>query len=163
MSPYYKKNYNRTEPAADVLRRIVSWRRFSGRLGHLMLGKTWRDAVGDLVADHTRPLRLSKGRLTLAVESNAWMNELLFYVPMIIERLNEALGEGKVSDIRMKIANWKSADQPIFADPPLPDLDEEEKNIVSELTVQVRDEQLRESLSAACRRSMQLKKYDREE
>ena len=44
---------------------------------------------------------MSRGELTLAVDSAVWMSELRYQLPTILARLNEALGKGKVKSLRL--------------------------------------------------------------
>jgi predicted nucleic acid-binding Zn ribbon protein len=38
----------------------------------------WREAVGEKIASHSKPMRLSHKKLIIHVESAAWMNELTY-------------------------------------------------------------------------------------
>ena len=55
----------------------------------------WEEAVGPALAQYTRPLRLSKGYLEVAVPSAVWRTQLNFMQRDIATRINELLG-GKV-------------------------------------------------------------------
>lgn len=55
----------------------------------------WEEAVGPALAQYTRPLRLSKGFLEVAVPSAVWRTQLNFMQRDIAARINELLG-GKV-------------------------------------------------------------------
>ena len=55
----------------------------------------WEEAVGPSLAQHTSPLRLSKGYLEVAVPSAVWRTQLNFMQRDIAARINELLG-GKV-------------------------------------------------------------------
>ncbi len=55
----------------------------------------WEEAVGPTLAQYTRPLRLSKGFLEVAVPSAVWRTQLNFMQRDIAERINKLLG-GKV-------------------------------------------------------------------
>jgi hypothetical protein len=58
----------------------------------------WREAVGDALARHSRPLLLESGRLTVEVES-ALLESLESQKPLVCERLNARLGRGAVAQI----------------------------------------------------------------
>lgn len=62
----------------------------------------WTEAVGKNVAAHARPTYFDQGRLTVEVDSSAWINELKFMKKTIITNLNEKLGVKKVRDIVFK-------------------------------------------------------------
>ena len=53
----------------------------------------WEEAVGPALAQHTSPLRLSKGYLEVAVPSAVWRTQLNFMQRDIAARINELLDE----------------------------------------------------------------------
>jgi hypothetical protein len=57
------------------------------------LTAAWPDAVGEAIARHAWPLRISRdGTLHVATSSSAWANELVFFADEIVTRLAERLG-----------------------------------------------------------------------
>jgi hypothetical protein len=146
--------YTNTHSVKEILARLVERKRFIGRNGGLLLPHTWTTCVGEQVAQHARPLRLSKGTLTLAVESSAWMNELQFYVPEIMERVNEKLGAGKVKEVRMKVGRWEEfegvAESESIETAPL---DESEYESLIKILGKVRDPELKERITQAWKKN----------
>jgi hypothetical protein len=65
----------------------------------------WNDAVGETIALHTRPIKVSGGRMTVLVESPSWTQELTFMKTRIIKELNSRIGKEIVKDIYFKIGN----------------------------------------------------------
>jgi predicted nucleic acid-binding Zn ribbon protein len=59
----------------------------------------WDDVVGERVARVTRAVAIKKGVLFVEAKNSAWMHELVFLKPMILDRLNEQLGSKAVVDI----------------------------------------------------------------
>ncbi len=63
---------------------------------------SWQDIVGGHIAKATTPLRIIQGVLVVKVKTSAWRNELTLQKKMLIEKLNSALGEQVVKDIRFQ-------------------------------------------------------------
>jgi predicted nucleic acid-binding Zn ribbon protein len=59
----------------------------------------WEKAVGEKIANHTRPLRVEGSKLFVEVSGSSWRNELTFLKPEIIQKLNSAAGSEVVDDI----------------------------------------------------------------
>jgi predicted nucleic acid-binding Zn ribbon protein len=62
----------------------------------------WDDIVGEHIAKAAVPVRIQQGVLVVRVKTSAWRNELTLQKKMLIERLNAALGERVVKDIRFQ-------------------------------------------------------------
>ena len=61
----------------------------------------WEEAVGPALAQHTSPLRLSKGYLEVAVPSAVWRTQLNFMQRDIAARINELLDEQVVKGLKL--------------------------------------------------------------
>jgi predicted nucleic acid-binding Zn ribbon protein len=59
----------------------------------------WKKVVGSRISSKTNPLYAKNGRLVVEVENSAWMNELLFLKPKIIEKLNREIDKLVIEDI----------------------------------------------------------------
>jgi len=153
--------YNRTQMAPDVLKQIISRKRFRGRLGNLLLRKTWKEAVGDFIADNTRPLYIKGEALILAVESSSWANEIQFYKDMILENVNAQFKRKKLTKIRVKVTNL-----PVktfgFNMPELPEIDELDMERTENITENIKDDQLKESIQKAYQHCLRKKKWESE-
>jgi predicted nucleic acid-binding Zn ribbon protein len=62
----------------------------------------WDDVVGDHIAKATTPVRIVQGVLVVKVKTSAWRNELTLQKRMLVQRLNDAIGERVVKDIRFQ-------------------------------------------------------------
>jgi hypothetical protein len=63
----------------------------------------WPEFVGPEIAAHTRPEGVQRGILTVATDSNVWATELSTYIPVLLERIGLALGDGVVTGIRFRV------------------------------------------------------------
>ena len=59
----------------------------------------WREVVGEKISEVTEPHRLTNGKMFVRVTNDSWRNELVFYKPEIIEKINDELGSKVVEDI----------------------------------------------------------------
>ena len=62
----------------------------------------WEEAVGD-AAPHSQPFRFRGSTLIVEVTESAWINELSMRKTDIVNRLERAVGEKVVEDIRFEI------------------------------------------------------------
>ena len=154
------KSYVNTKQADEVLEWLAGRKRFVGRVGFLMLPSIWRGMVGEEIAEHTQPLRVSKGVLTLGVDSAAWHQELQFHIPMMIDKLEEKLGTDKIKEIRMKVIDLRKRSEGEGAEFELPDLDDLDRERIEKMAARVTDESLRETIRRAYAKSIQLRKTD---
>jgi len=60
----------------------------------------WPERVGAAIAAVTRPDRVTRGTLFVAVRSSAWMMELKMMEAEIVRRLNEGRPKGRIQRIR---------------------------------------------------------------
>jgi predicted nucleic acid-binding Zn ribbon protein len=63
----------------------------------------WTDAVGEVVADHARPVKLDGDRLLVEVDEPGWATQLRFLEADVLERLRSVAGlQVSRFDIRVK-------------------------------------------------------------
>lgn len=79
------------------------------RLREAEIWRIWPDVVGAALATRACPVRIINGRLTVAVSSAPWMQELRFMTAMMKEKLNSCLGAEVVREIVLKAGR---VDQP---------------------------------------------------
>jgi predicted nucleic acid-binding Zn ribbon protein len=62
----------------------------------------WESAAGQAVAQAARPTAERAGVLTVMCSAAVWAQELTLMAPELIARLNSALGEGLVRELRCR-------------------------------------------------------------
>jgi predicted nucleic acid-binding Zn ribbon protein len=62
----------------------------------------WKQIVGDDLAAHTAPERLSDGELVVTADSTAWATQLRLLAAELIRRLNAELGENTVRRVQVR-------------------------------------------------------------
>ena len=67
---------------------------------HGLFGR-WDTIIGREVAAHCRPERFVDGRLTVRADSTSWATQVRLLAPMVLQRLNDELGDGTVSRIEV--------------------------------------------------------------
>ena len=67
----------------------------------------WSEFVGPDIAAHARAESVRRGVLTVMADSNVWATELSSYIPVLLERIRLALGDGVVSDIRFLVGRGR--------------------------------------------------------
>lgn len=84
------------------------------------LWDVWEEAVGAEVARRAYPLELRRGRLTLAVASSPWMQQLSLLRERLREAVNGALGGEIVREVRFRLSAPEPPPPPRTAAPPPP-------------------------------------------
>lgn len=64
---------------------------------------SWDKAVGDAIAERTQPVSVKNRVLQVKVTNSVWMQELQFMKNLIIQRLQEGIGENLLKDLRFFI------------------------------------------------------------
>ena len=117
----------------------------------------WEEVVGPQIAGKTRPEALRNGVLVVSVTSSVWMQELSFMKQKILDRINQTLAPGTIREIRFKLGDIQQAGAGCYEEP-LPQLTEEEQEIIAQHTASIEDQGLRESLQKLFTASRRRKK-----
>ncbi len=62
--------------------------------------RAWPGAAGPAIAREATPTAARGGVLTIACSASVWAQELDLMAPMLIEKLNAAIGSGEVQRLR---------------------------------------------------------------
>jgi predicted nucleic acid-binding Zn ribbon protein len=100
------KNGNKTKesvPIGSVLKNILKNLRHDSDEDLTQVWQLWDEVVGIAIAENAQPAAF-KGKLLLVnVISSTWIHQLQFLKKDIIEKLNLALGQNLIEDIKFKI------------------------------------------------------------
>ena len=110
----------------------------------------WPAVVGEAVARHAVPARMSAGGLVVACSSSAWSSELAMLAPAIRQKLRAALG--RELDLRFEVGDVPAPERPRREPPPPPDPDAPQR--ARELVADVPSAELRASLERAISRTL---------
>jgi len=109
------------------------------------LQAAWPDVVGEAVAAHTAPERIGPERLTVRVDSSAWLMQLSFFKAEIVRKANGILGEGRVREVFLQVGRVDPAPGPRRRRPETP-LAPEAVRAVEAQVAPVPDAAVREAL-----------------
>jgi hypothetical protein len=115
----------------------------------LRITAAWREAVGDEIAARTHPSSFSRGTLVVRTKNAAWQNELTFLKSEIIDRVNAALGNKSVDELKIQaghIPDPPERGRPAWLRAPLPP---EETALVSSAASGIEDPEVRRAFAAA--------------
>ena len=81
--------------------RIASERGWQGRLAGGQVFGRWAALVGADVAEHTRPVALSDGELTVHADSTAWATQLRLLQRPLLAKIAAGVGNGVVKRLKV--------------------------------------------------------------
>jgi hypothetical protein len=110
----------------------------------------WPAIVGEAVARHAVPARISAGTLVVACSSAAWSSELSMLAPAMGERVRAELG--RPLELRFEVGEVPAPEPP--ARDPLPPLDPDALQHARRLAAGVPSAELRASLERAISRTL---------
>lgn len=152
-------------PIADVILATLGHAGMKNQARRFRINQIYVQTVGPLVAKRSVPLSFHGGVLLLKSQSTAWQNELTFLKEDLKKRLNLALGEEVVRDIRVVAGSQYKDPEPVeTADTPgewcdLPDEPEDVAHI--EATVaDIKDPDVRESLARVMKVAARRKRFE---
>ena len=87
---------NSAASALDTLSREMGW---DSSMAQARIAADWRALVGDQIADHTRVVEASDGRVIVECDSSAWATQLRLIRHDIIAKLAETLPDAAIDDV----------------------------------------------------------------
>lgn len=90
------------QPLGRVASRIAAEHGWAERLAGGQVFGRWTALVGGEVAEHTKPVALQEGELTVQAESTAWATQLRLLQRQILQRIADSLGKDVVRRIKVQ-------------------------------------------------------------
>ncbi len=117
------------ERLSSLLNKTLASHGLTTRLKEYRVVGRWEKIVGKVIARHAQPSSLRGKKLSVAVDSSAWMQQLSLLKPELIEKLNRGLGMGSIQDITFKMGTVAPGEKPSLkhANPAMLDKDAVEK------------------------------------
>jgi predicted nucleic acid-binding Zn ribbon protein len=109
----------------------------------------WDRVVGKAVAEVTQPGRVKNRVLQIRVVNSVWMQELQFHKPLMIQKLNEFLGDPFVQDLRFVLGGREEGVSPKAEEgrgKKSRELTEEERERIGKEVSRLSDPEMRETL-----------------
>ena len=88
------------QPVGSVLASLMEELGLGKKLKQYEAVRIWKEVVGERIANVATPTKIINGTLIVKVEKSTWRNELSLLKREIISKLNAALKEEIVKDIR---------------------------------------------------------------
>lgn len=87
----------------EVLATLTRRYGLQSKLFESNLTERWPEVAGEMIATHTRPDGIRFKRLYVLVENSVWLQQLTFFKPALLEKINAAAGKPLVTDIVLRI------------------------------------------------------------
>ena len=89
----------------EALKKYLAQSQVGERMEEATIVPEWNERVGPRIAAVTRPLRVSRGTLFVAVRSSAWLMELRLMEGEILRCLNEGRERGRIDKVRFVMSD----------------------------------------------------------
>ncbi|HRK02948.1 MAG TPA: DUF721 domain-containing protein [Oligoflexia bacterium] len=77
---------------------------YKGHKVELQILEKWPETVGARIAQHCTPERFTDdGTLIVSSNNSAWLHQLKYLEPQIVTKLNKALGEDRIKQLRFRL------------------------------------------------------------
>ncbi|PLX44342.1 MAG: hypothetical protein C0609_05905 [Deltaproteobacteria bacterium] len=123
----------------------------------------WAEAVGHDLATRCSPLALSNGKLTVAVESPIWLQQLSLFSAILIENINRLLDGGYVKKVVFKQADIRP---PALQEKQLPEgwedapLASEEIKYIEDASRGLKDEELSKAIKKLIAQALRRARFE---
>jgi predicted nucleic acid-binding Zn ribbon protein len=125
---------------------MLKARGLGSRLSEYRVFGQWEKAVGPVIARHAQPQAVRGKKLTLIVDSPAWMQQLSLLKPEIMEKVNSTLGKNTINDITLRIGEIESRDRPPEEPLASPVLNQDEREKIADYVRVISDPGIREAI-----------------
>ena len=88
------------EHIARALKRLVKKQGMEKEINQQKATDVWEEAVGKKINEHTEPVDVRFGVLTVKTSSSVWRQELQFQKKSIVNSINKKLKKTIIRDIR---------------------------------------------------------------
>lgn len=143
---YMKKKLDRL---SHTLGNMLKARGLGGRLSEYRVFGQWEKSVGPVLARHAQPQAVRGKKLTLVVDSPAWMQQLSLLKPEIVEKVNRTLGKEAIKEITLRLGEVESRHEPLeeLPNPTRAVLGREEREKIEEYVRGISQPDIREAIS----------------
>lgn len=90
------------QPLGRLASRLASDRGWAARLAGGQVFGRWAGLVGSDVAEHTTPVALNNGELTVQADSTAWATQLRLLQRQLLVKIAAGVGDGVVKRLRVQ-------------------------------------------------------------
>lgn len=124
------------------------------------LWQVWDAVVGPQIARHAQPQAIQRGRLVVHVTDPVWLHQLSLMRHRLAASLNQALGEGTVRELVLRLGEMEAPPAPIpaAAAPDERPLDPARQAAIREAVAPLGDAPFREALERLLERDARTRK-----
>lgn len=155
-----RREKTRPRTIGDILDRTSRDLRIDTNIKRYALWGKWDEIVGSEVAAHARPYRWQGHVLVVRVEHPAWIQELSYLKPQLLERIRTEHSEAQLVDIRFEVGTLPALEERDTHEeaPSTRALSDEEQEFVTQAVQEICDPEIRKAAEKAMARSMAAKK-----
>ena len=104
LAPLERGQCFRALPTSAVLPKVLAEMRIDRRRSDAEILKVWNQLLDPLIVAHAQPTGLRKGTLFVAVDSSAWLSEIVRYRRKeILDRLQHSFGRDLISRLSFRL------------------------------------------------------------
>lgn len=86
----------------DLIQKMLKSYQIEGRIQEVDLRQNWEELMGSMINKHTRSLYINNQKLYLTVDSSVLRQELSYGKNLIIEKVNDFMGEEVIKDVVLR-------------------------------------------------------------
>mgnify|MGYP000144444292 CR=1 FL=1 len=91
------------QPIHSILSETLKGLNLDFPLKTSLLLRSWKEIVGEPIAAQTQPYAIRNRILFVHVSHSVWIQQLQFFKPALLEKINQFLGEPLLREIRFKL------------------------------------------------------------
>ncbi len=126
---------------------MLKARGLGGRLNEYRVFGQWEKSVGPVIARHAQPQTVRGKKLTLVVDSPAWMQQLSLLKPEIVEKVNRTMGQEAIKTITLRLGEVESLDRPMEEPPVRAVLGRDDREKIENYVRGISQPDIREAIS----------------
>jgi len=146
---------------SHTLGSMLKARGLGSRLDEYRVFGQWEKSVGPVIARHAQPQTVRGKKLTLVVDSPAWMQQLSLLKPQIVEKVNRTLGKETIKDIMLRLGEVESRKQASEAPPVRTVLSQDERAKIEDYVREISDADTREAVRRVIEKDFLNRKRDK--
>jgi len=98
-----RKNTDSFVKVGHVIKDVLQTQRKHADTKMVRVWDVWQSAVGDQIGENTNPAVFKGSLLIVNATSSAWVQQLWFLKEEIVRKVNQALGEDLITEIKFRI------------------------------------------------------------
>lgn len=93
----------RPQDIKDILKKVIGKIEKQGPDRKEKILNAWQRIAGDKAASHSRPVRITRKKMVIEVDSSTWFYSLTLQKNRLLREIIQELGEDQVKDIRFRM------------------------------------------------------------